>query len=99
MAGALLEGKRIEKAARNEIRKLVLKICSWQKGFLRVRALVLQPEPWVSRDSHPEETCMDPGWGSYDVDSARLWSRNECRVDSKYQHHPSGCTWKTIMLK
>lgn len=89
----------MEKAARNEIRKLVFKMCSWQKGFLHARALVQQPEPRVRRDSHPEKTCTDPGWGSYDVDSARLWSRNENRVDSKYQHHPSACTWKNIMLK
>lgn len=89
----------MEKAARNEIRKLVFKMCSWQKGFLCARALVLQPEPQMRRDSHPEKTCMDPEWRSYDVESARPRSRNESRVDSKYQHHPSACTWKNIMLK
>lgn len=34
-----------EKTASNEIRKLVFKICSQQKGFLQTRALALQPEP------------------------------------------------------
>lgn len=50
----------MEKVERNEIRKLVFKMCSWQKGFLCVRA---QPEPRVKRDSHPEKTCTDPGLG------------------------------------
>lgn len=82
----------MEKAARNEIRKLVFKMCSWQKGFLCAKALVLQPEPWMGRDSHPEKTYTHPGWGSYDVNSARLWSRNESRVGSEYQCHPSAST-------
>lgn len=40
-----------EKTASNEIRKLVFIICSRQKGFLQARALALQPELQVSRDS------------------------------------------------